>query len=141
MSWFNFFQSKKISLDKNGAGKVLGDLESAVMEVMWEEHPVAIRSVRDKLADRGRDLSFNAIMTIMNRLCDKGILSKQKQDRIYHYSPTCTKEEFSSSLVASGLSSLFGDSSLMTQVNFADISKDMDPAVLKKLKEFVNQTS
>lgn len=141
MSWFNFFQSKKISLDKDGAGKVLGGLESAVMEVLWQKYPISIRSVRDQLADEGRDLSFNAIMTIMNRLCDKGIVSKEKQGRSYHYSPMCSQAEFSSSLLASGITSLFGDASLMTQVNFNDMSKELDPAVLKKLQEFVKQAS
>ena len=56
--------------------RVLGDLEADVMEVLWRRGEASIREVWEELKRR-RSITFNSIMTIMNRLVAKGLLRRE----------------------------------------------------------------
>lgn len=48
----------------------LGDLERAVMDVLWEQtEPMTVREVGRALADR--DLAHTTVMTVLDRLAKK----------------------------------------------------------------------
>ncbi|MBK8447365.1 MAG: BlaI/MecI/CopY family transcriptional regulator [Micropruina sp.] len=67
---------------------VFGDLEQAVMEVLWA-NPTAM-SVRDVQAALGRDreLAYTTVMTVMDRLAKKGQLQRELNGRAWQYRPT-----------------------------------------------------
>ncbi len=66
---------------------VFGELEQAVMEVLWES-PTAL-SVRDVQAALAgdRDLAYTTVMTVMDRLAKKGQLLRELDGRAWRYSP------------------------------------------------------
>lgn len=66
---------------------VFGDLEQAVMEVLWAS-PAAM-SVRDVHAalSRDRELAYTTVMTVMDRLAKKGQLQRELDGRAWRYSP------------------------------------------------------
>ena len=59
--------------------KILGDLESEIMEVIWATGQVSVRSVLLELKKK-RKIAYTTVMTVMARLYDKGIL-KRKMDK------------------------------------------------------------
>ena len=67
---------------------VFGDLEQAVMEVLWAS-PAAM-SVRDVHAalSRDRELAYTTVMTVMDRLAKKGQLQRELDGRAWQYRPT-----------------------------------------------------
>lgn len=70
----------------------LGELEKAIMDRMWSwDHAVAVREV---LADlqRERELAYTTVMTVMDNLHRKGILTRQKSGRAYVYRPALSRE-------------------------------------------------
>lgn len=70
----------------------LGDLEAEVMEYAWHHH--GDFSVNDLLvALRGRRRAYTTVMTIVTRLCDKGLLERQRTGRAFVYRPAMSRED------------------------------------------------
>ncbi len=65
-------------------GRVLGDLEAEVMEIIWHRGSASIREVSEEVGRR-RPRTFNTIMTIMNRLTEKGLLRREDRRGSYRY--------------------------------------------------------
>lgn len=98
-------KNKNVTIRPNQAGlkKILGDLESETMEIVWDfAHPVTIREVYEVMRSRGKKLSYLTLMTVMNRLEEKGILSiVDTVNRANVFLPTYTRDYFLE--VATGL--------------------------------------
>ncbi len=90
----------------------MGELEAQIMEYIWaldpERQNVSVRQVCDNM-HTSRKLAYNTIMTVMNNLSTKRILSVSKQDGINIYAPTTTKEKFINTKVAKLLDSILED--------------------------------
>ncbi len=93
---------------KRGLGKVMGPLEAAVMEIMWDKKEASVRDVFETLRLK-RDIAYTTVMTIMSRLAGKGMLTKKKKGIAYLYHPVFTREEFTKSMVGEILDGLFED--------------------------------
>ena len=69
----------------------LGHLETMVMQLLWDQGE---NSVRDVLQRLHRPLAYTTVMTTLDRLFKKGLLSRRKRDRAFFYSPRMTAEQF-----------------------------------------------
>jgi len=80
-----------VRLSYHGRMPVLGELENAVMEILWS-HRVAmsVRDVHDLLA-RQRDLAYTTVMTVLDRLSKKGIVHRELEGRAWLYRPARTR--------------------------------------------------
>lgn len=75
-------------------GKVLGELESEVMEIVWRsKKPIPVRSVTEIIQKR-RKIAYTTVMTIMGRLVEKGFLKRTPSGKAYVYFPVYTKDKF-----------------------------------------------
>jgi predicted transcriptional regulator len=74
------------------AGRQLGALEAEVMALVWDRGDwVTVNDIRPALAGRSR--AYTTVMTIVTRLCDKGLLERRRQGRGFAYRPALTREE------------------------------------------------
>jgi predicted transcriptional regulator len=81
-----------------------GDLEAAIMEVVWAAGaPVRVREVSEQL-NRDRPLAFNTVQTVMENLYRKGWLGRQKDGRAYWYQPVRSRDDYADGLLAEALS-------------------------------------
>lgn len=65
----------------------LGELERAVMEVLWGRADAAtVRDVHAALAD-SRDIAYTTVMTVLDRLAKKGVVSRRLEGRAWLYVP------------------------------------------------------
>ncbi len=81
----------------------LGDLEAVVMDRLWAwERPATVREVLEDLAPERR-LAYTTVMTVMDNLHRKGILTRQIDGRAYRYTPLHTKADHTAELIASVL--------------------------------------
>ena len=70
-----------------------GELESKVMSVLWSsDQPMTPRDVHSQL-ESDRDLAYTTVTTILVRLADKGLVTREKVSRAFAYSPTATEEQ------------------------------------------------
>jgi predicted transcriptional regulator len=71
----------------------LGELEAAVMDVMWRSAgPQRVRDVLDELTTR-RKLAYTTVMTVLDNLHRKGWVQREMDGRAYRYRPSATREE------------------------------------------------
>jgi predicted transcriptional regulator len=71
----------------------MGELESAVMDVVWDHGGfLTPGEVRRVLAPRRR-LAYTTVMTILVRLWQKGRLERQRDGRAFAYRAVETREE------------------------------------------------
>ncbi|WP_227013821.1 BlaI/MecI/CopY family transcriptional regulator [Paenibacillus psychroresistens] len=128
----------KYKMYEAGLNRFFGPLESKVMELIWAYNKVTIKTIQDSL-NKDNNLSFNAIMTVMNRLNEKGHLHKKSlgsgRSKLTFYEPIQTKEQFieeQTREVTHGLVYEFGDLVLNQMI---EALEDTDPGLIAKLEQ------
>ncbi|MQA97738.1 MAG: BlaI/MecI/CopY family transcriptional regulator [Streptosporangiales bacterium] len=80
----------------------LGDLERAVMEVLWQrEDALTVREVGRDLAER--DLAHTTVMTVLDRLAKKGVVRRTRDGRAWRYRPAASREAYVAELMFDAL--------------------------------------
>lgn len=88
---------------KQKSGKLLGNLQSEVMEILWQSQtPVSVRFVTEILQKK-RKIAYTTVMTIMTRLVEKGVLNRKLSGVSYLYQPKVEREQF----IAKSVHSIF----------------------------------
>lgn len=73
----------------------LGDLEAAVMAVLWRAaEPIRVREVLERL-DTGRRLAYTTVMTVLDNLHRKGWVQRELQGKAYLYEASLSRAEAS----------------------------------------------
>lgn len=117
--------------------KVLGDLESEVMETVWKLKKASVREIHEDIKVR-RPVAFNTVATILNRLYKKKFVEREliREKGIYYvYSPALTRKEFEELVakhVLSGLFESFEDSTIMFLLENLNIN---NPNVIEEIKK------
>lgn len=127
----------RIDLAGKGVEKLLGELELAIMRIVWARDTVTVRDVLDALTQT-RPLAYTTVMTIMSRLADKGLLTTTKQGKTYQYRAALTPEAFKAQAVGRAVQSLlidFGGELAISQ--FVEQLSAVDSGQLQQLAEMV----
>ena len=96
----------------------LGTLEQLVMDRIWSwGRPVAVREVLEDL-QRERPLAYTTVMTVMDNLRRKGLLSREKDGRAYLYRPAQTREQHTAAFMGEVLAG--GADTSVTLLHFLD---------------------
>ena len=107
-----------------------GQLESAVMEVVWAENqPCLVREVRERL-QYPRPVAYTTVMTVMTILHGKGVLRREKQGRAWRYWPAEAREEHDARLMAEALRS--GGDRQVTLRRFAELATEEELDALRR---------
>lgn len=81
-----------------------GDLEREVLTQLWEAgEPLTVRQVHERLSAQ-RDLAYTTVMTVLDRLAKKGVVTQERTDRAYRYVPAQSREEMTAALMLDALS-------------------------------------
>lgn len=135
MSVFKPKLSKVFSPYKKGTTHVLGELQTAVMEVLWDESPLSVTQVEHRLKQK-REIAHTTVLTILDRMFGKGFLTRVKKGRAFVYSPRFTKREFEQSVAQEILSTLLSDLSTPALSAFVEIVCE-DDEKLKQLETMI----
>lgn len=68
----------------------LTPLELEIMKVLWREGPSPVQAVQERLGPK-RKLAYNTVQTMLNVLCRKGRVRRQRQERAYRYAASITR--------------------------------------------------
>ncbi|GIF70501.1 BlaI/MecI/CopY family transcriptional regulator [Asanoa siamensis] len=80
----------------------LGELERAVMDVLWDRSgPATVREVVDALD--GRDLAYTTVMTVLDRLAGKGMVERERHGRAWSYLPAAGRDAYIAQLMLDAL--------------------------------------
>lgn len=122
---------------KPGLEKVLGSLESKVMEVIWSKGAeVSVRDVYETLALR-REIAYTTVMTIMGRLAEKKLLKKRKEGNAFLFTPAVEKDEFTTQMVDNVVDDLLADFSDAALASFINRVGKKDRESIEKLEKML----
>lgn len=77
----------------------LGQLEAVVMNRLWMwDTPATVRDVLEDLQQE-RSIAYTTVMTVMDNLHRKGMLSRQVHGRAYRYEAVQSRDEHTASMM------------------------------------------
>ncbi|WP_424768509.1 BlaI/MecI/CopY family transcriptional regulator [Paenibacillus sp. sgz302251] len=130
-----------MKLSGEGLNRFFGPLEARIMEIVWEEEDEV--SIKKVLALLHEELSVNTIMTVLNRLTEKGHLVKTSSGKGRNKASTFRavqrKEQFieeQTRHVTEGLVQEYGQ---MVVNHFFDAFEQTDPELMRLMEERIRQ--
>lgn len=128
----------RFSPTKDGLVKVLGPLETEIMQILWQEGSSTVKKVHRKLAQQ-RDIAYTTVMTTMSRLADKGVLNRERDGLAYVYTPVISEDEFVNLVVQQVLDGLLDDYSDTAISYMVDYLAHNNPSELRRLQREIAQ--
>jgi predicted transcriptional regulator len=119
--------------------RYLGSLEALVMRALWASPGLTVRDVALRLP-RGRRRAYTTVMTVMNRLHEKGLLARKLADRAYVYSPKLNESEFLQDLTQKRVQSLIAEFGDVAVANFVGEVKQLGPEEFEKLRRLIEES-
>jgi predicted transcriptional regulator len=84
----------------------VGPLEERLLELLWQRPAgLSVREAREALPG---DLAHTTVMTTLDRLYKKGLLTRERDGRGYRYAAATSREDFAASLLRRWLDRLLG---------------------------------
>ena len=108
----------------------LGSLEAKIMRVLWDraDRFLPVRKVLELLDD---DLAYTTVMTVMNRLYEKGMLRRRREGRAWSYRPSTSREAYAAATMADALS--VADNRTAALLHFVADLDSREAAALRRL--------
>jgi predicted transcriptional regulator len=115
----------------------LGELEAAVLEVLWsDDAPLSVRQVLDRVRRRPA-LAYTTVLTVLDRLHGKGVVVRQREGKAFLYSPTATRDEWFGARAARALADAAPAGREGVLVAFLDSTERVDPKLLDHLSALI----
>ncbi len=111
----------------------LGDLEQAIMEVLWSDTTGAglrVREVLDQLT--GRDLAYTTVMTVLSRLEAKDLTTREREGRAWRYRAASSREELMATAMRNSLDHLSSESRQAVLLHFLSEASPDDLALVRE---------
>lgn len=117
----------------------LGKLEREALEEIWRRGEASVREICDAFDGR---LAYTTLMTTLDRLYKKNLLSRRKEGRAFLYAPRLSREEMERSIVAGLISSLLSRNNKSANAEpilacIVDTVTERDRALLDELESLV----
>ncbi len=119
--------------DDERAAPHLGELEAAVMDVIWTRDATTVRDVLGHLR-REPAPGYTTVATIMMRLVDKGLLARARTGKTDRYRPVYDRAEFERRTAAGAIDRLIAAYGDVALAQFATALENADPERLERLR-------
>ncbi|MCF8890622.1 BlaI/MecI/CopY family transcriptional regulator [Priestia megaterium] len=114
---------------------ILGPLELEVMKILWSKEEATVQEVLAELNKRN-EYAYTTIMTIMNRLDKKKILTRNKVGKGYKYKARYDEDELVQQTSSKKVEQLLGNYGDIAIAQFVD-AIGHNPDQLNKLKQLI----
>ena len=114
----------------------LGDLQHAIMRVLWREGEAPVAEVH-KALEPERGLAPTTIATMLKKMEEKGVVTHRAEGRRYLYRPTVTEAAVRRTMVGEMTERLFrGDVAALVSHLLAE--HEVDPDELDELRALID---
>ncbi len=118
---------------EDGLVKVLGPLETEIMQIAWREQVTTVKKVH-RAMQPNREIAYTTVMTTMTRLAEKGVLARRREGLAYVYTPAITQAEFEAMMVRRVLDGLMDDYEEETVTYLLDYLAEHSPEQLARFR-------
>ena len=108
---------RRFDLDRGGLARVLGELEAAILQAVWT---LGEPTVKDVTLALDPSTHHKTVMTVMNRMVEKGLLRRSRHGRHFVYAATLPREIFLAQVVDQVLTGLLADYGSVALAHFVD---------------------
>lgn len=115
---------------------VLGELETAVLDWLWEHGTAETRDIHRALG-QARGITLSTIQSTVERLHRKQLLMRERFGHAYRYAPALTRAEFRARSIAGLAGDLEGADAAGVLAAFVDIVARTDRGRLDELAALV----
>jgi predicted transcriptional regulator len=116
----------------------IGSLEADILAVVWTKDKTTVRAVYETLRER-RTIAYTTVMTVMNNLVKKHLLSQDKSGIAYVYTPAIPGREVAQTVLESVVHKLIGDDTGVAVAMLLGLDKDLTPEQVDELRTWVRQ--
>ena len=121
---------------------VLGPLASAIVREVVERGEASVGDVVEALREsQRREHAYTTILTVMSRLHEKGVLTRERRGRQYIYRPAASEPELIDQLSGRAVDQLIDRYGSAALRHFAVRLADLDPATRRRLAALANDES
>jgi len=124
--------------EKKGLNKFLGELEKKILDVLWEKKESTGREVFEKVS-KEKKVAYTTVLTVLQRLVKKGLVSKEKKGEIYSYQPTLSKDDFTKYIYKQIIKGIMDFSKSTTFSSFVEILSEYDSESLELLASIIEK--
>lgn len=116
------------------------ELELLILKVLWKQSPLTARQIRELLTEQGRKLAHTSVITMLQRMVDKGLLKQLDPEtgKAFRFDPVYTEGEISGRILGDLVDRVFDGSAEAVMMSLFDVS-DLDENSLKRLRRAFNQ--
>jgi predicted transcriptional regulator len=127
-----FFGSTRPSLAQ------LGPLEQRLLQEVWTRGNSTVREI---LQDSDLNIAYTTVMTTLDRLYKKSLLSRVAEGRAFRYSPSVTQEEMQRAAAGQAIRQLLesGPASSLPLSYLVEAVTEHDIQLLDELQELVER--
>lgn len=129
---------KNFKYGEVGLNRFFGSLEAKIMDILWDAEELSIKDVQLRL-EKEKPVNFNTVMTVMNRLLDKGILEKRLKGRLSLFRPTESKADFIEQQSKKLTENLLDEFGGVVINHMIDALSDVDQTLIDKLERKIQQ--
>ena len=86
-------ESSYFDVEASGLEVLLGPTEAKLMEIAWRESELTVKQTLFELGPDNTS-AYTTVMTVLNRLSDKGLLERHREGRNFIYRPCSSREAF-----------------------------------------------
>lgn len=109
------------------------------MEQVWRGEEVTVRDVLEALNSGHKQRAYTTVMTIMNRLDEKGLLRRRKRGKSHVYRPAMSREEYLEARAQSEVDGLVADYGDLALAHFARQLETLDPKRRRQLRKLAEE--
>jgi predicted transcriptional regulator len=116
----------------------LGALERGVMDLVWSRGEVSVREACERF---GQGVAYTTVMTTMDRLFKKGLLTRRKVGRAFVYAAAASREAVEGAVATELVHSLLQREGepLPVLSSLVDAVSDRDRALLEELERLIRE--
>ncbi|MEM7479577.1 MAG: BlaI/MecI/CopY family transcriptional regulator [Acidobacteriota bacterium] len=115
----------------------LGDLQLAIMHVLWDHEEATVAQVHQALAE-DRGLALTTIATMLNKMEVKGVVTHRTEGRRFVYRPVISERDVRRAMLGDLTDRLFaGDVTAVVSHLLAE--REVDPQELSQLRAMIER--
>lgn len=117
---------------EHGLEKVIGRLERAILEILWENQGIPGREIHQRML-KGRKLAYTTTLTVLDRMVKKGTALRKREASLFRYYPSMKKEEFEHRVASTMIKGIYEMAPSPAISTFVDILSGMDKSKINKI--------
>ncbi len=118
---------------------LLGELEVAIMRLMWAHETATVREIQTLLRANGRELAYTTVMTVMGRLVTKGLLTRTLAGKTHSYHAALDEPAFLRMAAAQRVQALIDDLGDVALAQFLATVGELSPERRRQLADMAGK--